>query len=194
LETARHLVAEYGYLAVFLGTFLEGETVLLAAAFAAAHGLLAAPVVAGVAALGAWCGHAVFFGVGRWRGRAWLFARPRLGRHARRADAVIVRYGWTSVFILQYLYGARVAGALLFGLSSFTLPRFLALQAVNCAAWAVVVTAAGYLLGATLDLVLARMSWVSAGIAAALLGLLLWGLWRRRRGKAPDPGGPAADP
>jgi membrane-associated protein len=183
LETARQLVAHYGYLAVLVGTFLEGETVLLAAAFAAAHGLLSPPLVAGVGAAGAWAGHAVFFAVGRWRGRAWLFARPRLGRHARRADAVIVRYGWTSIFILQYLYGARVAGALLFGLSSFSLPRFLLLQAVNCVTWAIVVTAAGFLLGATLDLVAARMTWVSAGVVAALLALLLWGLWRRGRAK-----------
>jgi membrane-associated protein len=179
LELARHLVAHYGYLAVFVGTFLEGETVLLAGAFAAAHGLLAAPLVAGVAAAGAWSGHLVFFSIGRWKGREWLYSRPRLGRHARRADAVIVRYGWTSVFILQYLYGARAAGAILFGLSSFTLPRFLALQAVNCAIWAALVTAAGYLLGATLDRVAERLTWVSAGIVLVLLGVLLWTVRRR---------------
>jgi len=181
LELARQLVADYGYLAVLVGTFLEGETVLLAAAFAASHGLLEAPLVAATAAVGAYAGHVVFFGIGRWRGREWLFSRPRLGRHARRADAVMVRYGWTSVFILQYLYGARMAGALLFGMSSFTLPRFLLLQTVNCATWAVLVTAAGYLLGATLELVAARLSWVSAGIAVVLLGTLLWAARRRAR-------------
>lgn len=194
MEFARQLVVDYGYVAVFLGTFLEGEAVLVAAAFAAAHGLLSAPLVAGVAAVGAFAGHVVFFGVGRWRGRAWLFAHPRLGRHARRADAVIVRHDWASIFILQYLYGARVAGAILFGLSSFTLPRFLALQAVNCATWAVLVTATGYLLGATLDLVAARLSWISAGVVGVLLGLVLWSLWRRRRPKTTATGGPEDSP
>lgn len=186
MELARQLVADYGYLAVFVGTFLEGETVLLAAAFAASHGLLAGPLVVATAAGGAWTGHVVFFAVGRWKGRAWLFARPRLGRHARRADDVIVRYGWTSVFILQYLYGARVAGALLFGISSFHLPRFLFLQAVNCVTWAAVVTVAGYLLGATLELAAERLTWVSAVVVVVLLGTALLVARRRtRRGGAP---------
>jgi membrane-associated protein len=186
MDLARQLVADYGYLAVFVGTFLEGEGVLLAAAFAAHHGLLSGPLVVAVAAVGAWTGHVFFFAVGRWRGREWLFARPRLGRHARRADRVIVRYGWSSVFILQYLYGARVAGALLFGISSFTLPRFLFLQAVNCATWAVVVTAAGYLLGATLEAAQARLTWVSAGVVAVLLAAALWAA-RRRKGREDEP-------
>lgn len=190
MELARQLVADYGYLAVFLGTVLEGEAVLLAAAVAASHGLLAAPAVAATAAAGAWVGHVVFFRIGRWKGRDWLFGHRRLGPHARRADAVITRYGWTSVFILQYLYGARIAGALLFGLSSFRLPRFLALQAVNCVTWAVVVTAAGYLLGATLEVAAGRLTWVSAGVVVALLAVALWAALRRRG----RDGGPGAGP
>ena len=180
MDLARQLVSDYGYLAVFLGTFLEGEVVLLTAAFAASQGLLSTPIVVGTAALGAWSGHVVFFRVGRSKGRQWLFAHPRLGPHARKADRVIVRYGWSSVFILQYLYGARIAGALMFGLSSFPLPRFLALQAVNCLTWAVAITATGHLLGASLELAAGRMAWVSAGVVVAVLGLTLW-LARRRR-------------
>jgi len=181
VDLARQLVADYGYLAVFVGTFLEGESVLLAAAFVAHHGLLSGPLVAAVAACGAWTGHVAFFALGRWRGRAWLFARPRLGAHARRADEIMVRHGWASVFILQYLYGTRVAGAILFGMSSFTLPRFLALQAVNCAVWAAVVTGAGYLLGATLELAARRLTWVTVGLVALALAGALWVAWRRTR-------------
>ena len=46
------LIAGYGYLAVFLGTLFEGETVLLAAGFAAHRGLLAWPLVVAVAFVG----------------------------------------------------------------------------------------------------------------------------------------------
>lgn len=193
MEIARQLVADYGYLAVFVGTFLEGEAVLLAAAFAAAHGLLAAPAVAATGALGAYVGHVVFFQVGRLKGPGWLFSHPRLGPHARKADAVINRYGWSSVFILQYLYGARIAGALLFGISTFTPLRFLALQAVNCLTWAVLVTAAGYLLGATLEVIVARLTWISAGIVVTILAVVLVLAVRRRRAKrraAPGGGAP----
>jgi membrane-associated protein len=179
VETARQLVADYGYLAVFLGTVLEGEAVLLAAAFAASRGLLSAPLVAAVGALGAYVGHLVFFWAGRAKGHDWLFDHPRLGPHVRRADQVINRYGWSSVFILQYLYGARIAGALLFGISSFRLPRFLALQVVNCATWAALVTGAGYLLGTTLEAA-HRLTWITGGVAAVVLALALWLGLRKR--------------
>ena len=127
----------------------------------------------------------MFFQAGRWKGSGWLLNHPRLGSHARKADEVINRYGWSSVFILQYLYGARIAGALLFGVSTFTLPRFLALQAVNCVTWAILITGAGYLLGATLDVIVQRLTWISAGIVvtilAVVLGLALRRRWARRR-------------
>ena len=180
MELARQMVAHYGYLAVFVGTFLEGELVLLTAAVAASRGMLSPPLVVLCAALGAWTGHLVFFRVGRWKGRDWLFSHRRLGPHAKKADGVIVRYGWTGVFILQYLYGARIAGALVFGLSSFPLPRFLALQAVNCLTWATLVTAVGYLIGASLAVASRRLTLVSAVVVVVVLGLALW-LARHRR-------------
>ena len=38
--TLTALIASYGYYALFVGTFLEGETVLIAAGFAAHRGIL----------------------------------------------------------------------------------------------------------------------------------------------------------
>src|SRR5260370_41283512 len=46
------LLATYGYLAVFVGSLLEGETVLILAGFAAHQGYLSFPLVAGVAFCG----------------------------------------------------------------------------------------------------------------------------------------------
>lgn len=190
MELARQMVTEYGYLAVFLGTFLEGELVLLTAAVAASRGLLSPPLVVACAAAGAWTGHLVFFRVGRWKGRDWLFGHPRLGTHAREADRVIVRHGWTGVFILQYLYGARIAGALVFGLSTFPMARFLAIQAVNCVTWAALVTAVGYLLGASLSAASRDLSIASAVAVVVLLALILRLAARRRRARRLGRGGP----
>ncbi len=168
METARTLVADYGYLAVFIGTFLEGEMVLLCAGFAAQQGLLSAPLVVIVAALGAYAGHAVFFQLGRWKGRGWLFNHPKLGPHAAKADRIVNRHGWSSVFILQYMYGARLAGALLFGISSFNWPRFLTLQTANCISWAALVTGIGYLLGNSLESAKGRLALISIAVVVAI--------------------------
>jgi len=180
VELARQLVADYGYLAVLVGTFLEGELVLVAAGFAASRGLLSPGLVMGVAALGAYLGHIFFFALGRWKGKGWILSHPRLGPYAEKADRIITDYGWTSVFVLQYLYGARLTGAVMFGISSFRLPRFLALQTVNCITWAALVAGVGYGLGTTLEAAADRLTWISAGVVAVLLSLALV-LWLRRK-------------
>ena len=45
LESLQSLIEHYGYFAVFLGCFLEGETVLVLAGFAAHMGYLSLPGV-----------------------------------------------------------------------------------------------------------------------------------------------------
>ena len=46
------IVQQYGYLAIFLGAILEGETVLILGGFAAHQGYLQLIVVVALAALG----------------------------------------------------------------------------------------------------------------------------------------------
>ena len=59
------LVHSYGYAAVFVGSFLEGETVAALGGLAAHRGYLALPWVIAIAAAGGFLSDQVFFGVGR---------------------------------------------------------------------------------------------------------------------------------
>lgn len=147
VEWASDLVAQYGYWAVFVWTFIEGETTLIAAAAAAAAGLLQPWKVIATAALGAWLGHIAFFLLGRWRGMEVIRAFPSLHRHYPKVNTILDRHANWSIFLFQYLYGTRMAAAILFGCSSLTFPRFAALQVLNCLSWAIVVYAAGHALG-----------------------------------------------
>jgi hypothetical protein len=65
---AAALIARYGYAAVFAGTLLEGETLLLLAAYAAHRGYLDWATVVVVAWLGATLGDQLWFALGRYRG------------------------------------------------------------------------------------------------------------------------------
>ena len=80
------LVLRWGYLAVGVGTMLEGETVLLAAGAMAHKGLLALPWVMVSAFLGGVANDLMWFFVGRHAGRAFLNKRPRLAKHAGVVD------------------------------------------------------------------------------------------------------------
>ncbi|MDQ6993241.1 MAG: VTT domain-containing protein [Mariprofundus sp.] len=144
---AQQFVEQYGYWAVFAWTFIEGETVFIAAAALAAAGFLEPWKVIVVAAIGAYLGHLVFFALGRWRGMQIINALPFLKRHYPKANAVLDRYAHWSIFIFQYLYGTRMVAAILFGCSTISFGRFAIWQVANCASWAVVIYAVGHLLG-----------------------------------------------
>lgn len=68
------LVARYGYLAVLVGTFLAGGTILVLAGFAAHRGWLELPFVLLAAFAGSAAGDQFYFTIDRRRGRAWRAA------------------------------------------------------------------------------------------------------------------------
>lgn len=151
MEWARHIVEQYGYWAVFIWTFIEGETALLIAAALASTGLMDPYRLIPISAFGAFSGHLFFFWVGRWHGLRVIRSVPFLRKHYPRSKALLDKYldhyGGFAIFIFQYLYGTRLVTAILFGCSSIKLWRFCLLQLVNCTIWAIVIYSAGHLLG-----------------------------------------------
>lgn len=147
METAKQLIEQYGYLAVFVSTVIEGEIVVLTAAALAAAGLLQPHLVITVSAAGAFVGHLLLFAVGRWKGMQLIEAFPLLRRHYPKANLIMDKYANWSVFICQYLYGMRLISAMLFGCSTITLIRFSLLQVVNCITWSILIYFAGHMIG-----------------------------------------------
>ena len=91
------LVANYGYLAIVIGTFLEGETILVLGGFAAHRGFLELPWVMLCAFLGSMAGDQTFFYIGRRNGgrlrralkRSRRLGLPRLRWEVDEAGAVL---------------------------------------------------------------------------------------------------------
>lgn len=147
MEWAYEIIEQYGYWAVFAWTFIEGETVFIAAAALAAAGLMEPWKVIAVAALGAFIGHMFFFALGRWRGYEIINSIPFLKQHYPKANKILDKYAHWSIFIFQYLYGTRLVAAILFGASEINFLRFFLLQIVNCISWALIIYALGHALG-----------------------------------------------
>jgi len=173
MEWAQQFVEQYGYWAVFIWTFIEGESVFIAAAALAAAGLLTPWKVIVVAACGAYIGHIVFFAIGRWKGIALIEAVPFLKRHYPKANMILDHYAHWSIFIFQYLYGTRLVAAILFGCSSIGFARFALLQVLNCLIWALIIYTVGHLLGIAGVAILHRfgvIGLVVAGLVALSIG------------------------
>ena len=174
------LIADYGYVALFAGTLLEGETLLILAGFAAHQGYLQLPWVIGIALLGGFLGDQIYFWLGRRHG-AWVLSHfPRFAPVFERAHTLIERYHEVLIVGIRFLYGLRTVGPLAFGMSEVQAWRFMLFNALGAAIWAVCVGSAGYLFGQALELWLHDLKRVEEALLFAILfvSLAIWG-WRR---------------
>jgi membrane protein DedA with SNARE-associated domain len=170
------LVDNYGYWAVLVGTFFEGETILILGAVAAHQGYLHFPWVICAAFAGTLFGDQAFFVLGRWRGNHFLEKHPRWRKKVDRVDALIMRFRVLFMLSFRFFYGLRSVTPFAFGMGSVPALHFLAYNALGALVWAVVVGGAGYLLGAAVERVIANIKHYQWQLfaAIALAGALIW--------------------
>src|SRR4051812_46174186 len=104
------LIGQLGYFAIFLGTFLEGESVLALGGVAASYGYLSLPNVMMVAVMGAFLGDQCCFYIGRRFGPSILARYPSIAAKAGRVQALVRRWDAPAVILLRFMYGLRIAG------------------------------------------------------------------------------------
>lgn len=176
------LLAKFGYLAVFFGTFLEGEAILVAAGFFAERGYLDVTTVGLVAFAGAYGGHLFWFWLGRRHGVRLLDRYPRMKRHLGASIRMFERYGASAIIITQWLYGLRITCAVIIGMSRISLVKFLVYEAISCAAWAAIITALGYYFGRAVERVLGQVAHVEKyGLLVIVVGAIaVWAVHQYR--------------
>ena len=184
------LLHKYGYLAVFLGTFLEGETILVMAGFFAERGYMDVFIVGIVAAVGAYLGHIFWFFLGRRYGVKLLDRFPKMKQHFGRGVRLFERYGATAIIITQWLYGLRITCAVIIGISRISVVKFLIYEAISVVAWAAVITGLGYFFGAAVERVLGRAAHIEKYglIILLVIAVAMWGYqrWKDRRANQPS--------
>jgi len=180
----QQLIEHYGYIAVFIGAVLEGETVLIVAGFAAHRGYLDLGGVVAVATLGGFLGDQFFFTLGRARGRQLLARFPAIERQSARVQTLVNRYHTWLIVGVRFLYGLRVAGPVLLGMSEVSHARFAVFNLLGALIWASLIAGAGYVFGQTVEMMLSNAKRYELEAAGVLLaaGIVIW-LYRRARMK-----------
>ncbi|MCB2099867.1 MAG: DedA family protein [Rhodobacterales bacterium] len=181
-----HLIATYGYWAVGIGTFLEGETILVLGGFSAHRGYLDLPWVILWAFLGTVAGDQFYFYVGRIKGRALLDRRPAWKAKSERVFRLLDRHQTWLILGFRFLYGLRTVTPFLIGTGNIPPLRFLALNALGGALWAVCFGTAGYLFGQVLETILGDIKRYEVGILALLgvAGAVVWAVYFLKARKA----------
>ena len=176
----QQFLQEFGYFALFLGTFFEGETILVLAGFLAFRGYMDLKVVMIVAFLGSYAGDQLWYFLGRKHGRKLLARKPRWQLMGDRALEHIRRHPDIWVLSFRFVYGLRTVMPVAIGLSGYPPGRYLLLNGIGAAIWATALAAAAYHFGAVLEGMLGRVKKDELWVLGALL-VLGFCLWLRRR-------------
>ncbi len=173
------LIAEYGYLAVLLGCFVEGETTLVLGAIAAKLGFLDIGLVILWGMTGTFLGDNLFFFLGRGYGEKLLRRWATWRRRARVARKLLKQYDAWFILGFRFIYGIRSICPFVFGMSGVPPRRFMALDLAAAAAWAAAVGGAAFALGSAVEQFIIRLKGFEAVVLAGVFmtALVLWVLW-----------------
>ncbi len=162
--------------AVFLGLFVPGETMAVAAGFMAAQHVLDLDAVIVAVAAGAAVGDSIGYELGRRLGRPW--AERHGGRFGvteerlRKGEAFFRHHGGKAVFLGRFVHFARVLVPFLAGSSRLPYPTFVFYNVLGASVWASLAALLGYFMGQLSDKWLGRASAVLAGLVFFALALV----------------------
>lgn len=178
------LVTHYGYWAILVGTFFEGETILVLGGLAAHLGYLELPWVIAAGFAGSLLGDQLYFFIGRRHGQAQLQKHPGWQAPAERVLRMLHRHQNWLILGFRFLYGLRTITSFAIGMSPVTVTRFIVLNAAGALVWAAMVGGLGFSFGQAFEVFIGRVKHyelVTTGIVLGA-GLVLWAahLLRRR--------------
>jgi membrane protein DedA with SNARE-associated domain len=178
--TVDSFIATYGYLAVLIGVFVEGELVVMTAGFFAHRAVLQLDWVIVAALLGSVLTYQFFFLLGRLQGARFLQRRPHWQARVAKVQGLLERHHVGVTFGYRALIGFRAVTPFALGMTRISHRRFFALDMIPATAWALTFPCLGYLLGRELEPVLGQIhkyeGWAALTVAAmvtAAVGITL---------------------
>jgi len=193
------LIHEHGawfYLFTFAWTFVEGETFVLVAGFAAAQGLLNAPLLLVSAWLGSFAGDQCYFWIGRRFGLRLLSRRPLWRSRVDSALGWVKRYDKWFILSFRFIYGIRNFSSFALGISGIDWRRFMIFNFTAALLWAIAFVGGGYFCGRAFERMLGeiaeKFSLLMLGAFIVVVASFAIVLWLRRRRRTPEAASPSS--
>lgn len=143
---------EYGYIALLIGTFFEGETAILIASSLIYRGFFEFPYTVFVGFAGSFISDWIYFTIGRLNGKYFIDKRPALKDKVAPIQHFFHTHRMQILFTYRFLYGFRVIIPIVIGMSRIKPIQYLFYSFVSGIMWASTVGSAGYMLGRYLNI------------------------------------------
>jgi membrane protein DedA with SNARE-associated domain len=136
------------YVITFFWTFLEGETFVIFAGFAAQLGILRLDYLIACAWIGSFCGDNLYFFLGRRYGERLVTRFPKMRAGTDLALTWLRRFDTWFILSFRFIYVVRNFSSFACGMSGIYWPRFMVLNFIAAGVWACTFAGAGYVFGA----------------------------------------------
>lgn len=190
----------YGYWIIFFGLMangaglpVPGEIYLLLGGVAAGSGKFDFITAIPISVAGAVIGDSIAFYIGRSGGRRLLdlYCKYTLST-AKCSDRITFfykRFGAGAIPLTRYIPGIRLLMAPMAGVSRITFSRFFILDVIGAASWIVIYLLIGYVFQEIIFDIISILEKARYGailIAAAVIGIILFKILKRRFAGKPD--------
>lgn len=140
-------IAKYGYIGIFIGTFLEGETTVLLGGIFSKLGYMSVWVVMLYAFAGTFVGDCTFFAIGRFFGKNIIERFDFIRSKVPLANRIIRKKGNFIIFMIRFLVGVRAVILILLGCTNLKMSKFLTYSVLNSIAWSILISIIGFAFG-----------------------------------------------
>ena len=177
-------VQEWGYVAVFLGSLIEGESVIFIAGFFAHQGILSLPKIIAVSFVATLIADQALYHVGRHYGNHFLDKFPSFKPRADKAFDLLRRYDNIFILSFRFIWGIRIISPIIIGSAGIGVKRFLILNLIAAVIWSVGSCVAAYYFA---YLIMDKIHLVSKVILGLILiigaGVYFTCKWRKKKAK-----------
>lgn len=186
MEAFLEFVKEWGYIAVLLGSMVEGESVILTASALAHLGYLNIYKIMGIAFLGTLFADQALYQVGYHFGPKFFDKFPRIKPRTDKAFGLLHKWDVWFIIMFRFVYGIRTISPLVIGAAGISPKRFIPLNLLSAVIWTLISCAVGYMLGDVLEYMIENFKSIQRYLVLIPLGVLLliamlYTVWRKRR-------------
>ncbi|QJC31371.1 hypothetical protein GJT87_01860 [Enterobacteriaceae endosymbiont of Macroplea mutica] len=141
------IITEYGYLVVFLGSLIEGETFIIIAGLLASKQILLFYRIVILAICGSFIGDQLLFYIGQKYSKKILYFLKKYNFNFTKYYNIIHNYPYIFILIVRFIYGLRLIGPIIIGITNVSKLKFTFFNFVGAVIWAMIFTSAGYFFG-----------------------------------------------
>lgn len=181
------LLQQWGYIAVFLGAMVEGESVLLTASALAAAGYLSIFKIAILSFVATVLADQGLFFLGYIYGEkalVWIQAKfPKVSPYLKKALGFLEKYQTAYILVFRFIYGVRIISPVIMGAQKISVQKFSFLNVVAAVIWTIVSCSVGYFLGEVVIQLIHQYGYMIL-IALFMLivsGIIIFKIWKRKK-------------